>query len=304
MSKRLKTYLAFDIGGTMIKYGIINEEGRMMENHEIPTEASKGGGSILAKLKQIIQQMQKSNTLSGICIATAGMVDPVEGTILYANDSIPEYSGMELKKILEADCQIPCEVENDVSCAALSEAITGAGRNAKTILCLTIGTGIGGCIIIDREIFHGSSNSAGEVGYMKVFDSDFQKVASTSSLVKKVASQKKCRESELNGRQIFELAKAGDQICKDAIEQLCDTLGYGIANICYVINPEVVILGGGIMGQKEYLYSRIQAGISKYLLDAIGNKTRLEFAENGNLAGMVGAYYNFRSRQQNKRESL
>lgn len=289
----MKNYISFDIGGTMIKYGIIDENGEIIESHETPTNAKNGGPHIVQSVKELIEEHGRKYELSGICIATAGMVDPIRGEIIYANENIPEYTGMKIKQILEEEFKIPCEVENDVSCAGLSEQFKGAAIGSKITLCLTIGTGIGGCILIDNKVFHGVSNSAGEVGYMNMKGSEFQKTASVNALIHEVAHKKNCNHAELDGIKIFEMAKAGDEICKDAITKMCDDLGYGIANICYVINPEVVVIGGGIAKQKEYLYELIRNSMDKYLIGAISKKTKLVFAENGNQAGILGAYYNF-----------
>lgn len=292
----MKNYIAFDIGGTMIKYGIINENGKIVENCETPTEAVRGGPYILEKIQEIIEQSLGNHRLEGICISTAGIVDYINGSIIYANDNIPAYTGIKIKEVLESRFRIPCEVENDVMCAGLAEQYSGASKGSKVSVCLTIGTGIGGCILIDNKIFHGASYSAGEVGYMNMFGTAFQELASTSALVEKVSRQKNCSQQELDGIRIFEMAKSGDQICIDAIEEMCDMLGYGIANICYVINPEAVIIGGGIAGQQEYLYSLIRQSMDKHLLPALSEKTRLVFASQGNQAGMLGAYYNFKEK--------
>ncbi|MFU0824571.1 MAG: hypothetical protein ACFWTK_06080 [Clostridium sp.] len=91
----------------------------------------------------------------------------------------------------------------------------------------------------------------------------------------------------------MKMLKKGDKDCIQAIDEMVDVLGRGIANLCYIINPEVVVLGGGIMVQKDYLYDKIRLSLDKYLIEFIGSKTRLEFAKNGNKAGMLGAYYNF-----------
>ena len=290
----MKNYIAFDIGGTMIKYGIIDACGNIVERFEIPTEASLGGSHIMDKVIKIITgYIHTGNTLSGICISTAGMVDSETGIIVYANQNIPAYTGTKVKDILERKFSIPCEVENDVACAGLAEQCTGAAKGSRVSVCLTIGTGIGCSIMIDNKIFHGANNSAGEVGYMNMFGSQFEELASGSALVRNTARQKEINPEELDGIKIFELAKSGDRVCINAIEEMCDKLGYGIANICYVINPEVVVLGGGIAGQKDYLYEIIRKKLDKYLIESVSQKTRLLFASQGNQAGMLGAYYNF-----------
>ncbi len=121
-------------------------------------------------------------------------------------------------------------------------------------------------------------------------------MGASSILVKKTAMYKQMDEADINGKFVFEHAKQGDRDCIRAIDEMSDILGMGIANICYVINPEIVVLGGGIMAQKEYLKERLRKSLDKYLLPSIAEHTRLEFAENQNLAGMLGAFYHFKGR--------
>lgn len=162
---------------------------------------------------------------------------------------------------------------------------------------LTVGTGIGGSIIIDGEIFRGFSGSACEVGYMSMRDSDFQTLGAASALSKKVAGWKQEPPERWSGYRIFEDARKGDALCLRAIDEMADVLGQGIANICYVLNPEIVVLGGGIMGQEEFLRERIEKAIEKYLVSGIARHTKLAFARHRNDAGMLGAFYHFRKRR-------
>lgn len=118
----------------------------------------------------------------------------------------------------------------------------------------------------------------------------------SSILVKKTAEYKRIDPASINGKYVFEQAKQGDSDCIRAIQEMCEVLGMGIANICYVVNPEVVVLGGGIMAQKEYLKDILRESLDKYLIPSVARHTRLEFAQNQNQAGMLGAYYHFRSR--------
>ena len=289
----MKFYVSIDIGGTSIKHGILDENIKFITSGEIATEAQKGGKNILEKVINIVSEYKKEYTLSGICISTAGMVDCEKGEIIHASDLIPNYTGTQIKKTLEDIFSIPCEVENDVNCAGLAEYFSGSAKGSSISLCLTIGTGIGGSIIINDKVFHGFSGSACEVGYMNMFKSKFEDLGATSILVKKVAKLKNCSENHIDGKLIFEMAKNNDEDCIKAIDEMVDILGMGIANICYVINPEVVVLGGGIMAQKDYLYDKIRLSLDKYLIPTISSKTKLEFAKNQNKAGMIGAYYNF-----------
>lgn len=292
----MQKYICIDIGGTSIKYGIIGEDGKFLETSEMPTEARQyGGPGIVKKATQIVKGYLDQNPI-GICISTAGMVDCEEGKITYAAPLIPDYTGTEIKKILEETFHIPCEVENDVNCAGLAEYFAGAAKDSKISLCLTIGTGIGGAFLIDGKVFHGFSGSGCEVGYMHLPGGQFQDLGASSILVKKAAEYKKLDPDSINGKYVFENAKQGDEDCIRAIEEMCNVLGMGIANICYVINPEVVVLGGGIMAQKEYLEEKIRKSLDKYLIPSVAKKTRLSFAENQNQAGMLGAFYHFKSR--------
>ena len=232
----MKRYISIDIGGTAIKYGVIQENAEIILKKSMPTEAWKGGPAILEKAIRIVRELLELSEaqISGICISTAGMVDTQKGSIFYAAPLIPNYAGTEFKKVLEETFNIPCEVENDVNCAGLAEYKNGAAKGSKVAVMLTIGTGIGGCILLNGEVFHGFSNSACEVGYMHMEESDFQTLGAASILTKKVANWKNEPEEEWNGYHIFEEAKKGDALCLQAIDEMVEVLGKGISNICYV----------------------------------------------------------------------
>lgn len=293
----MKNYICIDIGGTSIKYGVIQEDGTFLTTDEMPTEAMEHGGpGIMKKAEGIVEKFLEYKP-EGICVSTAGMVDCKEGKITYSAPLIPDYTGTEIKKTLEEKFNLPCEVENDVNCAGLAENFAGASKGSKISVCLTIGTGIGGSIIIDGKVFHGFSGSGCEVGYMHLPGGEFQDMGASSILVKKVAALKGVEISSINGKYVFENAKKGDADCVRAIDEMTDVLGMGIANICYVVNPEVVVLGGGIMAQKEYLGEKIRKSLDKYLIASVASNTKLAFAQNQNQAGMLGAFYHFKGQK-------
>lgn len=296
----MKKYISIDIGGTAIKYGIIDDNSNILEKNELDTKAYKGGKHILNKVISIVDTLLKTNTkddIVGVCISTAGVVDTKKGSIYHASDLIPNYTGTNFKETIEEKFNLKCEVENDVNCAGLAEYKSGASKNSKISLTLTIGTGIGGCAIIDGKVIHGISGSAFEVGYMNVRDSSFENLGSAKTLVEKVAQRKNEDKSNWNGKKVFEKAKKGDQICIKAIDEMCDVLGLGIANISYILNPDTVVLGGGIMAQEDYLKERIEKSIEKYLVKRFYDQISLKFAKHRNSAGMIGAYYNFKDHQ-------
>lgn len=291
----MRKFICIDVGGTSIKYSIAKDNGEIVEKSSIDTEAKeKGGFGILEKIRVIIKSYLKKYEVHGICVSTAGMVDPNEGKIVYALEAlIPGYTGMEIKKEIEKGFNIKCEVENDVNCAGLGESWLGAGRGSSSSVCITVGTGIGGCIIINNKLLHGFSNSAGEVGYLNINGENFQDLASTSSLVKRVAKVKGIDENKINGKIIFDLAKNNDEDCLKEIDNMIKSLAIGIANMCYVINPQVVILGGGIMAQEEFLKPKLEKELKNNLIENVYKNTRLEFAKMQNDAGMLGALYNY-----------
>ncbi|MCI8852123.1 MAG: ROK family protein [Lachnospiraceae bacterium] len=290
----MKKYVCIDIGGTAIKYGLIEEDGRILKRSETPTKAWEGGPAILERAKALVRQLLGEDS-AGICISTAGMVDPKKGEIIYSAPLIPDYAGIRFKEEMERCFGVPCEVENDVNCACLAEYCSGAGIGADPMLMLTVGTGIGGGLITGGRIFHGFGNSACEFGYMHMQNSDFQTLGAASVLSRKVAERKREPLEQWSGRRIFALAKEGDPLCQEAIDEMADTLGLGIANICYVVSPQTVVLGGGIMAQEEYLKGRIWSAVERYLLEFLSSRINLEFAVHGNDAGMLGAMYHFQN---------
>lgn len=323
-----KRYFALDIGGTKTKYALLGEKGEILSTYEKDTEAQRGGSFILENVKGEIRRVLaelKGNPmegaqadtkvdakaertteakieplLSGICISTAGMVDEIKGEIIHAGPQIPEYKGCKWKEEIERTFSIPCEVENDVKCAGLGEYSFGSGKGTSSMLCLTIGTGIGGSFILNGEVYHGTSHSAMEIGYMQIPGGMFQRMASTSALVKRVASRKGDPEELWNGKRIFGEVAKEDKICLEELDRLCDALSIGLSNLCYAFNPECIVLGGGIMEQKDILLPKIWGHLQEHLVPIVAENTRLLAASLGNRAGLLGAYVHFHNRQKSK----
>lgn len=291
--------ITFDIGGTSIKYALVDETKdtlELLECGEVDSDAKiiKGPG-IVKKVESIVQEMKQNHDIKGIAISTAGMVDAQKGSIIYANENIPEYTGMKLKEHYERVFGVPCWVENDVNAAALGEAVFGAAQGAQSALMLTIGTGIGGALVIEEQVYHGYSGSAGEIGYMWLNGEHYEDAGSTTALVRYV--EEKTSQKGLNGKIIFERAKEGDAVCIEAIGMLCQNIIQGISNCVCLCNPQVVVLGGGIMAQKEYLEPIMQKYMQKFLNEEMYRNTTLKFATLQNQAGMAGAYAYWRKQE-------
>ncbi|OLU36259.1 ROK family protein [Ileibacterium valens] len=289
-----REFICIDIGGTAIKYGVITNQDEVLLQKETPTNAKILGGKGLAQkvhdlCKQLIQEFPN---VEGIAISTAGVVDTEKTEIIHASNAIPGYIGVNYREEL-ADLNLPVEVENDVNSAGLSEYVSGSAKGTKSALILTIGTGIGGCFIEEGRLSHGNTYSACEVGYIPIDGVAFQDQAATSALVRSVAMLKDEPECEWNGRRIFECAENGDEVCEAEIEKLARRIGKGIASLCFILNPQVVVLGGGIMARQDILRPWIEAGFVSNSIPLIAKNTEIRFASHQNAAGMKGALVHF-----------
>jgi len=292
-------YICIDIGGTSIKYGVLSEKGEIFIDGTVSAKVTEKENFILSDVKKLIRNIldeYRNYEIEGICVSTAGVVNPEKGEIAYAGPTIPKYTGTKIKEELEKEFSISCEVENDVNCAGLGEYWKGAGKGSKSMVCLTIGTGIGGSVILDGKLLNGIGYTAGEIGYMDVNGSYIQNIASSKYLVEKVQKEKVEKEGitdAITGVDIFELAKKGDEICIAGINEIISNLAVGVRNIIYLLNPEVIVIGGGITAQKEYLEEKIRKEVNDGMISDMFRKTRIELAQQGNQAGLLGALYNF-----------
>ncbi len=289
-------YICIDIGGTAIKYALANAAGELQAVQEMATGAEKGAAEIVARVDQIIASFQGQN-VEGVAISTAGVVDAEKGTILYALPAVlPGYTGWNWKDHIEEKFHVPCAVENDVNCAALGELWRGAGRGYDSLVCVTVGTSIGGAIVVDKKILHGASHSAGEIAFMEVHGQQLYTLATTTRLVADVARAKGV-EATLNGKDVFALAKRGDVAAQQGIDAFTKHLAAGLINMMALLNPPLIVLGGGIMAQGEVLRPLLERYIRQGTAPALYEHTKLAFASLGNQAGMVGALYHFLQEQ-------
>ncbi|MCH1624058.1 ROK family protein [Ferdinandcohnia quinoae] len=286
----MRHYLAFDIGGTKIKYGIVSEVGTVTSHGLIDTDAHLGGCAIIDKIINLGKILIKRYSVQGVAISTAGQVNFHTGVIVAAGVTIPHYQGVDVKSSVSKALKLPVEVRNDVDCAALGEQWLG-NHHTKNFIMLTIGTGIGGAIVIDGKLYSGHSFSAGEWGYMKIEGEPFEQNASMSGLVRIVQELK--GDYNWTGKEIFDLYDQGDAEIKGAISRFYKYLAIGISNLIYIFNPERVIIGGGITARGDIFLQEIQEEIQKYLQSNFFINTSIVLAKLGNHAGMIGAVYHF-----------
>jgi glucokinase len=286
-------YIAVDIGGSFIKYGIISASGEVLKRQETSTEASLGASHFIRKVTGVIELLsEQESDIEGIGISTAGVVDTEQGIIVFANENLPGYTGTKVKQIIEKQFNLPTIVNNDVNAMALAEHWIGAGVGRKNFFCMTLGTGIGGAVILDGQLYQGGHFRAAEIGYLnyKGGEAYFEKQASTGALINKVKKELQTDE-DVDGFGIFAKIKAGEPVYCNIFAAWIEELCQGIANIIYMFDPEMIIIGGGVSRQKNFLLGKIKHSLSHYLPPAFVNGIELEVAKCGNDAGLIGAVY-------------
>ena len=322
--------LVFDIGGTAIKYGIC-ENGQLTDTSEVPTQAHLGGRHIMDTVIGLIERensrkapnracsggvspaagqasigsgrseasachdLRAGFRFDGIGVSTAGQVNSEEGSIIYANENIPDYTGFQIRRELESRFHVPVAVENDVNSAAIGEAVYGGGKEIPSFLCLTYGTGIGGAIVENGAIYHGSGYSAAEFGSIVThadakiagrtfMDGCYERYASAAALVN-AAIKYDPRLSD--GRKIF--AALDDPQVVHILDGWIDEVLCGLSSVIHIFNPSCVILGGGIMSQ-PLIFEKIAARRRHFIMPSFDH-VQIRPALLGNRAGMLGIYY-------------
>lgn len=281
--------LAFDIGGTAIKYGLVEGE-TLRSFHEVPTHAKEVGGPGIVKTLYTLMDALKGS-YDKVAVSTAGQVDVEAGSIIYANENIPHYTGLPLRALLAGYSHLPVVVENDVNAAALGEAAFGAGKGWRQFICLTYGTGIGGALVSDGKVFHGMHGSAGEFGHFPLYPEGrpcvcgqrgcYEQYASTTALVRLVAQENPSLDT---GRLIME--HRSEPSVANAINHWLDDVAKGIAALVNILDPGLVVLGGGIMSG-QWVAEEVRKRVMPLVMDSLKDCTVLP-ARLGNTAGLMG----------------
>lgn len=296
----MKYFIGIDIGGTNIKYGLVAENGDVISHDKVKT--NQKGEEIIAAVTTIVKDFQKKYDITAVGLSVPGVVE--ESGFMTTGGSITDFYGIHLREILEERLSLPVYVENDANSAALAEKWLGSGKNYQHILCVVVGTGIGGGIIINNELFRGGHSSAGEFGFMVVKpiednDTRLATLSLTGSVQCGVVWPYELKtQGELtdtfDGEKVFNLANEGDQTAIEVIDIFYDRLALGIFNMAVSFDPEVVLIGGAISTNKEFmanLSSRVVAlkaghcDMANVILPEIKSCYFL------NQAGIVGAVY-------------
>ncbi len=301
-----------DIGGTTVKLGLFTTEGNLLEKWEIVTNKENHGASILGDIATSIKEKMeekaiKTEEISGIGIGVPGPVTD-DGTVLKCANL-----GWDVFNVAEEVVSLTgvqnVKVGNDANVAALGEMWKGGGRGFKSLVMVTLGTGVGGGVIINNKMLTGSKGAAGEIGHIMVNYEEpdtcgcgkrgcLEQYASATGIVKeakrmlaRVETPSKLREIEnFTAKDIFDLAKEGDEVAKDSVEQLGWYLGLACAQIAQVVDPEAFVIGGGVSRAGEILTEVIKKNYSDKVMFALKERT-FTLATLGNDAGIYGSAY-------------
>lgn len=305
-----KYCLGVDIGGTSVKLGLFTEEGSVIDKWEVVTRKDEGGSFILPDIAESIKQKMEEDKITqedviGIGIGVPGPITK-DGTVLKcANLGWGIFNVAEEVQKLTGIQNV--KVGNDANVAALGEMWQGGGKGYQNLIMVTLGTGVGGGVIINGEILTGSKGAAGEIGHITVdyHEPDtcgcgkkgcLEQYASATGIVKE--AKRKLSETDqpsglrtahhLSAKAIFDIAKEGDELAIDLVEQLGRNLGVACSHIAAVVDPEVFVIGGGVSRAGQILIDVIKKHYEKNVMFALQNK-EFTLAQLGNDAGIFGS---------------
>jgi len=311
-----KYFIGVDLGGTNIKFGVVSEKGKVLQKGMLSAQANLGRGAILNNIKKAIEESlsfakQKKIKIKSIGVGSPGTVNLDTGKIEGSCPNLPQMVNVNLKKWLSRYFEFPIYVDNDANLMALAESKFGAAKGYKDALCLTIGTGIGGGIILDGKLFHGSSFAGAEFGHMTIGYNGLkcscggigclEMYASAPGMIKdaikflrrdKKSIIHKLIERDLDRlttELIFEAERKGDVLASDIINQACAYLGAGIASAVNLLNPQIVVIGGGVSEGGNNFIQRIKKEVKRRAFPTATKHLKIVKAKLGNNAGFIGA---------------
>lgn len=307
-------YIGIDLGGTNIGIGIVDDENKLIYKDSIPTKKERGFNGITEDIVTLISTIIKTNDISkdeikGIGIGVPGIVNPQNGVVV--NCVNLKWDNVDIKKAIEDKLNIPVSLGNDATVAGVAELVVGAMKGCKTGVLITLGTGIGGGIIINGEVYDGFHGIGSEVGHMIVGENYYNcncgrngclETFSSSTAIINYA-RKLIEEgngstitdrvngdlTNIDGKIIFEEAKEGDNIARKVIDRMTNYLAIGIMNIVSVIDPEIFVIGGGLSASGEYLLTMIRDKVSKIPYYNGMDIGQIVLSQIGNDGGIIGA---------------
>ncbi|SDF23456.1 glucokinase [Paenibacillus sp. cl6col] len=304
-------YVGVDLGGTAIKVGICDAEGKLLHTFEGPTEVAKGPDTVMDNIEKYVRLIVEQSPydwsqVAGVGAGVAGFTNVKEGVIILAPNV--GFKDVPIRSILEERLGKPVKIDNDANVAALGEVWSGAGKGIDHCVCYTLGTGVGGGVIINGRIVQGFSGLAGELGHMAVIPDleaiqcgcgkmgCLETVSSATGIIRMAndAVERGDRTSlslveSITAKDVFDAAKAGDEVAVRIVSRAAYYLGKAMAAVAVTLNPERFIIGGGVSKAGEFLFEQIRETFMKLTPDPVTRGVSIVPAELGNDAGMIGA---------------
>jgi glucokinase len=312
-----KRYVGLDVGGTSMKAGVVDDMGNASKSVSLPTEAFKGQEFGLNRMCETIRLAVSTSGLTmsdiaGIGVATPGTMDIAAGIILDPPNLKP-WQNVPVREHIANVFQLPTAFQNDANAAAFGEYWVGAGRGAHSMVLFTLGTGVGGGIIVGDHVIEGRHSHGGEIGHFKIELTNprrcgcgrlgcLEAYASATAVVKRtqeILATGAVKSSlsplsaspgyEMTARDIFEAATQGDVLASKIVDDTAFYLAVGATNMMHTIDPDVVVFGGGMIAAGEAFLNRIRFFVAELAFPVPASKTTICYAELGSDAGFIGA---------------
>ena len=312
-----KKFIGIDLGGTSVKLAILTAEGDIQQKWTIPTNINDEGAHIVPDIVASIKHhldlyKMTADDFQGIGMGSPGAVDREAGTVEGAFN-LNWKTLQPVREVIEREIGIPIFIDNDANVAALGEKWRGAGADDRDVVFVTLGTGVGGGIIAEGNLIHGTAGSGGEIGHMTVEPGGFdctcgkkgclETVASATGVVK--LARKHAEEyagnaqlkfiiddgQEITSKMIFDLAKEGDELAVLVVDRAAYYLGLACSHIGNLLNPAYIVIGGGVSAAGEYLLEQVRTYFTDFTFPNVKKTTHIKLAAPGNDAGIVGACY-------------
>lgn len=315
LNEKEKYAIGVDLGGSKIAVALVSPDGNIRQYSKAPTHIEKGKDDTIARMKvhirQVIEQSGvKMNQISGIGVGAPGPLSPQEG-VIYSAPNLPGWKDVPLAQILEEEFHLPVILENDGNVAAWGEKMFGIARGINDMVCLTLGTGIGGGLILGGKIYHGKNFFAGEIGHMVVNKDGprcncggygcLESYSSATGIRNRIAARiEKTRETipdftsisnldQIGLAEIFEQARQGDPLFSEIVSDAIEYLGIGITSLVNLLNPEMVVLVGGITNEGDKLLRPVKDIVSHRAMKSNLMDLKIVIGQLGSDAGVTGS---------------